>query len=169
MQMSFSAEHSSGQKNEEPRLLQVSVEKHQLLSRILLALSQLGRTLKLPLGTFLGAHFLDRPPPPKTLRALGTRPVGLRLSLPNGSGSAAGLDEIPLLPHIGALDEGRSVRVKDLASGVLRHAYFWAMCELWLYFDESQIPVCRFEEGLAPPLPSLPDTQSAPAFTQSSP
>jgi len=29
-----------------------------------------------------------RQPPPKTLRALGTRPVGLRLSLPNGSGSA---------------------------------------------------------------------------------
>ncbi|CAE7511696.1 unnamed protein product [Symbiodinium pilosum] len=29
----------------------------------------------------------SRPPPPKTLRALGTRPVGLRLSLPNGSGS----------------------------------------------------------------------------------
>lgn len=28
-----------------------------------------------------------RQPPPKTLRALGTRPVGLRLSLPNGSGS----------------------------------------------------------------------------------
>ncbi|CAE7598983.1 unnamed protein product [Symbiodinium natans] len=32
-----------------------------------------------------------RPPPPKTLRALGTRPVGLRLSLPNGSDSAAAL------------------------------------------------------------------------------
>ena len=30
-----------------------------------------------------------RQPPPKTLRALGTRPVGLRLSLPNGSDSAA--------------------------------------------------------------------------------
>ncbi len=31
----------------------------------------------------------SRPPPPKTLRALGTRPVGLRLSLPNGSDTVA--------------------------------------------------------------------------------
>jgi len=83
MQMSFSAEHSSGQKNEDPLGLESA-----------------------------------RPPPPKTLRALGTRPVGLRLSLPNGSGSV-GVSESKTLP-----------------------------------------------EGLAPPLPSLPDTQSAPAFTQ---
>ena len=34
-----------------------------------------------------------RQPPPKTLRALGTRPVGLRLSLPNGSDSAASSDK----------------------------------------------------------------------------
>lgn len=34
-----------------------------------------------------------RQPPPKTLRALGTRPVGLRLSLPNGSDSVAHVPE----------------------------------------------------------------------------
>ncbi|CAK9057863.1 unnamed protein product [Durusdinium trenchii] len=55
MQMSFSAEIPSGQKNEET----------------------------------LGLAESARQPPPKTLRALGTRPVGLRLSLPNGSDSVA--------------------------------------------------------------------------------
>jgi len=37
----------------------------------------------------LGLGESARPPPPKTLRALGTRPVGLRLSLPNGSDTVA--------------------------------------------------------------------------------
>lgn len=42
-----------------------------------------------PLQETLGLGESARPPPPKTLRALGTRPVGLRLSLPNGSDTVA--------------------------------------------------------------------------------